>query len=181
MSDLEKQGLVFSSDKIPIPRDRAGILDILAAVLTKPYIQSVTLSNHGYMVVEWYRSPMDTLIDEVEEESTESVLSRAELEEITFKGSLKECLVDTYLRLMLKGYVPTFILCYSTDDFKERVGLSDFVFLPTHATTGRERYLGMQLQEAPELPEGTVVLCGSHVEGKTLNSVVYGFRVVKNG
>ena len=174
----EENGLVFSREKIPIPRDREGILEILSKVLTKPYIQSIQMGTSGYMNVDWYRAPMDTLLDTIEEEPVDSVLSRIEIEEVHSNSSVKEQLVDTYLKLMLKGYVPTFILCGSGSLFKSHVDLSDLVFLPRHTLTDRERYLGMQLVDGETLPEDVVVVCGSHVEGSTTNSIIFGYKIL---
>ena len=119
---MDTSGLTLRSDKLDIPDGAEEILDVLGAVLSKPYVQSISVKSGGGISVSWYAAPGDSLISPDLDDSIDTVISRVELlddymDEVPSTPS--EAVLRVLLEIDLDGEVPTHIMCKSTSGLKK--------------------------------------------------------------
>ena len=170
--------LLLSHEKIPMPASTEGIVSILRRVLSKPYIQSVSLRSGHPIEVSWYKDISDSLSMGEPEESPDSVLSRVDLEEFSSGGGPKETLLDAMIYLNQQHHHATHLFVGSVEFFKKWVGIPSVVVLPKFEETEYYNFIGMSLLEVSPLPEDVVVVLAAKTREATRTELMKGLKII---
>ena len=174
----DASGLIFSKDKLDLPETPEVILEVLRGVLAKPFIQNITIDINGGSVVCWYRHASDSLTESVSIETSDSVLDSIELVDSNYSGPPKSQIFDGLSEGAFAGYIPTHILCGSTEGFKKWLGVPGMVRFPKAGVRNASLFMGFLIEETAFLPDDSIVLCGCRVRTVGLESIVFGVRIL---
>ncbi|MAP22574.1 MAG: hypothetical protein CL582_16725 [Alteromonadaceae bacterium] len=173
--------LMLSVEELDMPSNVEGIVTTLRRVLSKPYVQSISLRTGRPIEVTWYKSISDSLDVGEPEEDPDMVLSRVELEEFSTTKSPKETLVDAMVFLSQRNLYANHLFVGSLSYFRDWVDLPSVVPLPRQESVdGRMYYnfVGLNLFEVESLGEDVVVLLGSESRNGTTTETKYGLKIV---
>jgi len=173
--------LMLSVEELEMPPTAEGILTTLRRILTKPYVQSITLRTGRPMEVVWYKAISDSLRIGEPEEAADVVLARIALEEFSTTKSPKETLLDAMLFLGQKRLYSSHIFVGSIQFFRDWMGIPTVVALERQdGPDGSEYYnfIGLHLVEVDTLEEDSVVLLGAEARGATTTETSFGLRIV---
>jgi hypothetical protein len=164
--------------RIPLPKSTQGILDVLRRVLSKPYVLSISLRAGSPIEVEWERSISEHLdINDLTEESAESILTRIELEEFDSTSPARSALLEAVLTANLQGLHATHLFVGSVQATKDWLDIPRVVQLPKFEGTDYLNLFGLKLLEVPSIPEDTVVLMAAEVLNANRSELVKGYRI----
>jgi hypothetical protein len=181
VSESVDSSLTLSVEELDMPSNVEGIMATLRRVLSKPYVQSVSLRTGMPIEVSWYKSISDSLESGEPEEDPDIVLSRVELEEFSTEKSPKETLVDAMVLLSQRGLFANYLFVGSLGYFRDWVDLPSVVPLPRQESVdGRlyHNFIGLNLAEVEALGEDVVVLLGSESRTGTTTEIEYGLKIV---
>ncbi len=170
--------LVISSEEVPLPETVDGVLKVLKRILSKPFVQSVTLRTGEPINVVWYRDLTDSLSTEDPEESPDDALHRIDLEEFSSTKTPKESLLDAIFFLNQRGMHATHLFVGEVGFFKDWQGLPSVVAIPTMHGTDHRNYLGLILVEVPSLERDVVVLVGAPSRDATLGETTKALKII---
>ena len=169
--------LVMSSDEVALPSTVDGVIRVLRRVLSKPFVQSITLKTGEPIKVVWYKDLTDSLEVGDLEEAPDDVLSRVDLEEFTSSKPPKESLLDAVFYLNQSNLQGTHIFVGSEQFFKDWQGLPNVVAIPQVSGTAYKNYLGLNLIEVTSLERDVVVLLGAGDKGATTTEIVKALKI----
>ncbi len=175
MSDTDH--LTLSRDELEMPTTAEGIISVIRRILNKPYVQSISLSQGNPIQVTWYRDLSDSLDTREPDESTDSVLGRVNLEEISGHESLKELLLDGLMKVSLRGEFPSHLLVGNIETFKDSLGLPKMLSLPKLDTEDQYNFAGVPLIEVASLQEDSIVLLSAGIRNATLAETKSGLKL----
>ena len=170
--------LTLAVDEIELPGSVEGILGVLRRVLSKPYVQAITLKSEQPIKVEWYKDLSDSLSIGEPEESPDSVLSRVDMEEFVSTKGPREAVIEAILKLNLSGLQATHFFVGSVPVFKDWLELPSVVPLPKYGDTEHYNFIGVKTVEVTSLEEDVVVLLGSGAAGATTTELTKALKIV---
>jgi hypothetical protein len=173
--------LMLSVEEIDMPTTTEGILTTLRRILSKPYVQAITLRTGRPIEISWYKAIADSLRIGEPEDTPDVVLGRVDLEEFSTTKSPKETLVEALLFLSQKQLYASHLFVGSVGFFRDWIGIPSVVPLQTlESVNGKEYYnfIGLNLLEVDSLEEDVVVLLGSDSKGATTTEISFGLKIV---
>jgi hypothetical protein len=173
-----ENSLTLSVEELDCPSTIEGILTVLRRVLSKPYVQSISVKADHPIEVTWYRDITDTLSIGEPEESPDTVLGRIDLEEFSSTKSAREALVDAVLSLNQQGLQATHLFVGSVGFFKSWVELPSVLTLPKFEGTDYYNFIGLKTLETDSLEEDVVVLLGAGSLSSTQTELVKALKIV---
>ena len=174
---LQEPGLIKSTDSLPLPQTRQGVVDLVRRVLGKPYVEKITIESGQPVEVIWTRTISDSLEIDDPDESTDSVLARVELDRFTSSVGPKETISDAMIKMSLPGRHATHLFVDDVDRFRDWIGLPQMVELPEFGSTGFKNFMGLRLVEATSLPTNSVVLMGSGFLEARMNEITHALLI----
>lgn len=179
--EAKDSSLMLSVEEIEMPPNVEGILTVLRRVLSKPYVQSVSLRTGRPIEIAWYKAIDDSLKIGDPEDEPDTVLSRVELDEFSTSKSPRETLVEAMILLGQRNLYAGHLFVGSVDYFRDWVGLPSVVALPRQENVdGRSTYsfIGINLLEVESLAEDVVVLLGAETKNSTTTEISFGLKIV---
>lgn len=171
--------LLLSSETLPLPPTREGILRLVQRVLAKEFVQEIVVSVHRGVEVTWYRDVSDSLQVGAIEPDADYVLARIELEDFTGGGSGKEHFLSALLSMSLSGEVfPAYVLAGSLDFLKDWLGIPKVVPFPPSGLPGKVSICGLYGLETQALEEDVVVLLGGSTKDAPFAEMKRGLRIL---
>jgi hypothetical protein len=172
------EGLSLAVEEVDCPSTIEGILTVLRRVLSKPYIQSISIKAESPIEVTWYKDISDSLAIGEPEEAPDAVLSRVELEELISTKSPRESIIDAAMALNQQGLQATHLFYGSLDFFKGWVELPTVLSLPRFEGTEYYNFIGIRVIETDFIEEDVVVLLGAGASTATRTELTKALKIV---
>jgi len=179
--EAKDSSLMLSVEEIDMPPNVEGILTVLKRVLSKPYVQSISLKTGRPIEVAWYKAISDSLRIGDPEDDADVVLSRVELEEFSSTKSAREALVEAMILLGQRNLYASHLFVGSVKYFRDWVGLPSVVMLPRQENldgSSSYNFIGINLLEVESLAEDVVVLLGAEAKNSTKTEINFGLKIV---
>ena len=71
----QEPGLIKSTDSLPLPQTRQGVVDLVRRVLGKPYVEKITIESGQPVEVIWSRTISDLSLIHISEPTTQEPMS----------------------------------------------------------------------------------------------------------
>ena len=180
MSDLDEtqNQLTLAVEELDCPATIEGILTVLRRVLSKPYVQAISVKAERPIEVTWYKDISDSLAIGEPEESTDSVLSRIDLEEFSSTKPSREAIMEAIMSLNQQGLQATHLFVGSSSFFRNWIELPSVVALPRFEGTEYHNFIGLKTLEAESLEEDVVVLLGAGSGSATRTELIKALKIV---
>jgi len=175
--DKDMGSLVMSEEQIPLPATVDGVLEVLKQVLSKPFVQSVSLNSGEPIRVVWYKAISDSLNIGEPEDAPEDVLAQVDLEEFTSSRGAAASLVEAVFYLNQRNLHATHLFVGSLEFFKDWQGIPSVVNLPEMSGTKYLNYLSINLLEVPFLEEEVVVLLASGARNASTTETTKALKI----
>jgi len=140
VSEAKASSLMLSVEEVDMPVNTEGILTTLRRVLSKPYVQSITLRTGRPIEVAWYKAISDSLDLGDPEDDPDVVLSRVELDEFSTAKSPKETIVDAMVLMSQRNLYANHLFVGSLSYFRDWVDLPSVVPLPRQESVDGKLY-----------------------------------------
>ena len=171
-------GMLLTTDAVPLPRTRAGILRTLARILSKPYVHRILLQMDEPIEVRWQHPMEDTLELEDPDDSVETTLGRVELVDIPEPGDPEHLLVQALMYCSQKGHTPAFILVHDEKALKKLFNLPWSQQIPRMDGTPYRSFCGLRMLEHGAVSDDSFIILATVVEDPQLSNCRSAVRVV---
>ena len=173
---LEKDGRIFEVSRLELPKTVEGRLGLLQQILTKPYVQKISMEVGKPVEVAWYRSPADSLLATAPEEDPKTTLSRVELVDLDEEDQ-ETAVVSATAQVNLEGLVVSHFLCGDLKQLRQWMGLPRGFRFPIVEGASHRRLFGVPLIETDELQPYVLVVCGSKLPSSRLSDIIYAVKI----
>lgn len=180
----QSHGLTLQVESFPIPGTRADLLTLMHRILSKRYVESVTMRVEHPIAVEWWAAPGDT-IDMQGRPSTDDELATV-LARVTIEEAEADEAVDSYRALVeaqhtigQAGFLPSHLLVSSEQDLRRLFTLHRSVRLPDYpGEQGTKVFAGLRVVPTSLIPDGGYCVLGAALPGGALQDTYHAVRVV---
>jgi hypothetical protein len=178
LSDKNPNSFVLSVEEVDLPATLVGIVGLLRKILSKPFVQSISLQTGQPIKVAWYKDISDSLAIGEPEESPDSVLSRIDLDEFSTNKGAKETLVDAIMSLNQRNLFATHVFSGSEQAFKDWFGIPSVLQIPAYEGTEYQNFLGLKYLETDAIGHDVVVLLAGETPEATLTEATMALKIV---
>ena len=183
-SGVEQHDLILRTDEFAIPATRADLLTLVRAILTKLFVESLTIRLDEPIRVTWWAAPHDTIDSTprpVSEDELSLALARVTVDELPAELATTawQALGEAQMAISLQGLLPSHVLVASERELKRIFGvpwatrLADF---PGDAAC--KAFAGLRVIQSPSVSDGDFVVLGAPVPSGQLADVQHAIRVV---
>lgn len=173
---MESHGLLQANDEIELPNTVDGVADVVKMVLSKPFVDQIIL-RQGKAVVQWRRHPSDTLLEPDVDDDPSVVLDRISLSEIPEYQDPSTMFLTAQGILAEDGFAVTHVFCQGRKTLGKWLGIDEWRLPHKHIPSGLWEVCGLYIVETPEVPDHTIVVCGSAFRGHKLAHIKKGVKI----
>lgn len=179
----QAHGLTLQTESFAIPGTRADLLSLMHRILSKRYVESVTMRVDAPITVEWWAAPGD-VIDVANRPASDDelsvVLARVTLEEAEVDDvDCYRALAEAQHTICQAGFLPSHLLVSSEQDLRRLFTLHRSTRLPDYpGEQGTKVFAGLRVVQTSLIPDGGYCVLGAALPGGSLADTYHAVRVV---
>lgn len=139
--------LVFAHEEIPMPGTYAGLLEVLRRVLSKPYVQEVSLEVDRPIRVGWHKADGDELLLPPVDDTIETTLLTVEIVDVP-GSKIPDVFHEALFYVSQRRLFPLYVVVSSEKRLKELFNLPWSTALAREEVHDCALFCGLRVVEA---------------------------------